>query len=179
MDYGGLNEMDIANKLVYLEQMKLPSFTMWKMGWWSNWCKSTFHLWMVSIVWYTPPILLFIHWTIWVWFQRSSFYWCPCTTIFATTLSAILKLWNLNYFNRKVKCFWRTSRHWISMLSPSKCVLNKYKALIVKMAKDSSTIDIAKPNCKLLCDVETFLGFTCVLPLLEAMQCLTKFAEGH
>jgi hypothetical protein len=65
------------------------------------------------------------------------------------------------------------------MLSPSKCVLNKYKALIVKMAKDSSTIDIAKPNCKLLCDVETFLGFTCVLPLLEAMQCLTKFAEGH
>lgn len=62
------------------------------------------------------------------------------------------------------------------MLSPSKWVLNKYKPLIVKMVKVNSTINITKPNYELLCDVETFLGLTCVLPLLEAMQCLTKFA---
>jgi hypothetical protein len=66
--------------------------------------------------------------------------------------------------------------HWISMLSPSKCVLNEYKPLIVKMAKDNSTINIAKPKYELLCDVEMFLGLACVLPLLEVVQCLTKFA---
>jgi hypothetical protein len=62
------------------------------------------------------------------------------------------------------------------MLSPSWCVLNEYKPLIVKMAEDSSTIDIAKPNYELLCDVEMFLGLACVLPLLEAVQC---FAQGR
>jgi len=46
------------------------------------------------------------------------------------------------------------------------------------MAKDSSTIDIAKPNYELFCDVEMSLGLACVLPLLEVVQCLTKFAQG-
>jgi hypothetical protein len=45
------------------------------------------------------------------------------------------------------------------------------------MAIDSIAIDIAKANYELLCDLETLLGLTCVLPLLEAMQALSKFAQ--
>jgi hypothetical protein len=37
------------------------------------------------------------------------------------------------------------------------------------MVEDSSTINIAKTNYKLLCDVETSLGVACVMALLEAM----------
>jgi hypothetical protein len=48
--------------------------------------------------------------------------------------------------------------------------------LIVKMVVNNSTINISRTNYKLLCDVETFLGVACVMPLLGAMQCLTKFA---
>jgi hypothetical protein len=47
------------------------------------------------------------------------------------------------------------------------------------MAKDNSTIAITKPNYELFCDVETFLGLACLLPLLEVVQCLTKFAKGR
>jgi hypothetical protein len=37
------------------------------------------------------------------------------------------------------------------------------------MVEDSSTINTAKTNYKLLCDVEAFLGVACVMALLEAM----------
>jgi hypothetical protein len=53
------------------------------------------------------------------------------------------------------------------MLSPSKHVLQKYKPLIVKMAKDSIIIVIAKVNYELLCNAKTLFDLTCVLPLLE------------
>jgi hypothetical protein len=62
------------------------------------------------------------------------------------------------------------------MLSPSKRILSEYKPLIVKMVEDNSTINTTRTNYKLFCDVEMFLRVTCVMPLLEAMQCLTKFA---
>lgn len=45
------------------------------------------------------------------------------------------------------------------------------------MAIDSTTIDIAEANYELLCDPHTLLGLACVLPLLEAMQALSKFAQ--
>jgi hypothetical protein len=46
------------------------------------------------------------------------------------------------------------------------------------MAIDSTTIvDIAKANYELLCDPHIFLGLACVLPLLETMQALSKFAQ--
>jgi hypothetical protein len=55
------------------------------------------------------------------------------------------------------------------MLLPSKYVLREYKLLIIKMAENSSTIDITRTNYKLLCDVEVFLGITSVMPLLEVV----------
>jgi hypothetical protein len=57
----------------------------------------------------------------------------------------------------------------ISMLSPSKWVLTKYKAMVVKMVIYSPTINVAKKNYELFCDVETLLGLACLLPLLEPM----------
>jgi hypothetical protein len=45
------------------------------------------------------------------------------------------------------------------------------------MAIDSIIIDIVEANYELLCDLETLLGLACVLPLLEAMQGLSKFVQ--
>jgi hypothetical protein len=45
------------------------------------------------------------------------------------------------------------------------------------MATKSATIDNTKLNYELLCDVKTLLGLACVLPLLEVMQRLFKFAQ--
>jgi hypothetical protein len=41
------------------------------------------------------------------------------------------------------------------MLSPSKRVLQEYKPLIMKMAKDFAIITIAKTNYELLCNVKS------------------------
>ncbi len=43
--------------------------------------------------------------------------------------------------------------HWISMLSPTWCVMVEYRILLMKMALDGPTNDKAKENFKLLCDV--------------------------
>jgi hypothetical protein len=59
--------------------------------------------------------------------------------------------------------------HWISILSPSKHILNEYEAFVVKMAIDSASGQITEANYELLCDVETLLGLACVIPLLEVV----------
>jgi hypothetical protein len=62
------------------------------------------------------------------------------------------------------------------MSSPLKRVLNEYQMLVVKMVEDNVSIAIVKANYELLYDVETLLGLVCVLPLLELVQGLFKFA---
>jgi hypothetical protein len=47
------------------------------------------------------------------------------------------------------------------------------------MAEDSATNLIAKVNYELLCDVDTSLGFSYVLPLLGTIARLSKFAQGQ
>jgi hypothetical protein len=64
------------------------------------------------------------------------------------------------------------------MLSPSKHFLQEYKPLIVNMAKDSTIITTTKTNYEFLCDAKTLLGLACVLPLLEVVHGLSKFAQG-
>jgi len=59
--------------------------------------------------------------------------------------------------------------HWISILLPSKQVLNEYKAFIMKMVVDSANVQIAKANYESLCDAETLLGLACTIPLLEVV----------
>jgi hypothetical protein len=64
------------------------------------------------------------------------------------------------------------------MLLPSKRVLNEYKALVVKMAKDKVTIDITKTNYELMCDLEMLLGIFCIIHLFELVHGLSKFAQS-
>lgn len=66
------------------------------------------------------------------------------------------------------------------MLSPMKQILQKYRSLVIHMMfDDHAFIAITKANLELLCDSETFMGLTCVLPLLEWMKNLYKFVQSH
>jgi hypothetical protein len=64
------------------------------------------------------------------------------------------------------------------MVSPSKKILSEYKALVVKMVKNSVSVDITETNCELMCDPETLLGLSCIIPLLELVQGLSKFTQS-
>jgi hypothetical protein len=62
------------------------------------------------------------------------------------------------------------------MLEPLKWVIIKYKTLIMKMLKDNVSVVQARFNLDLLCDLH-MLGLFCLLPLLEAINVLIKFAQ--
>ncbi len=44
----------------------------------------------------------------------------------------------------------------------------------MKMAKDVDN-ESTTANYELLCDIETVMGLTCLLPMLEALQGLNKY----
>jgi hypothetical protein len=62
------------------------------------------------------------------------------------------------------------------MLSPMKHVLCEYHPLLMKMALDSPTIALATSNLELFCDVEILLSLVCLVPMLEVVNLLVKFA---
>jgi hypothetical protein len=62
------------------------------------------------------------------------------------------------------------------MLNPTKRLMEKYKTLLVKMVLDSLTNQQAKQNYEHLCELQTLLGLACILPLLEFVHALIKFA---
>ena len=66
---------------------------------------------------------------------------------------------------------------WISCLEPVKRVMSEYKALVLKMQMDSSSLATAKGNLNLLCEIELFLGLACILSMLEALNYLIKFSQ--
>ncbi len=39
--------------------------------------------------------------------------------------------------------------------------------------------DFTKSNLELLCDIKVFLGLACIIPMLECVQSLSKFAQAH
>ncbi len=49
--------------------------------------------------------------------------------------------------------------------------------LLVKMTLDSPTIQQVKLNYENLCDLQVLLGLVCILPLLESIHALIKFAQ--
>jgi hypothetical protein len=55
------------------------------------------------------------------------------------------------------------------MLAFSKRLVFEYKYVIMKMSEDLPTNHVATTNYELLCDVETIMGLTCVLPMLEVV----------
>jgi hypothetical protein len=62
------------------------------------------------------------------------------------------------------------------MLALLKQVGKEYKPLIVKMATSSGFVETMKVNLMNLCDVDTILHLPCVLPMLEHVDALMKFA---
>jgi hypothetical protein len=58
---------------------------------------------------------------------------------------------------------------WISILASSKQMVKEYKTSVVKMNDDVVSNETINNNYELLYDVETIMGLTCVLPMLEAM----------
>jgi hypothetical protein len=66
---------------------------------------------------------------------------------------------------------------WISCLEPVKRLMSEYKALVLKMHLDSSSLATAKANLNLLSEIELLLGLACILPMLEALNYLIKFFQ--
>ncbi len=66
---------------------------------------------------------------------------------------------------------------WISMLNPLKCIMSKYKSLIMKMHLDSSKTKAAQNNLVLFGDLELILPLPCLLPMLEVMHIFINFAQ--
>jgi hypothetical protein len=62
-------------------------------------------------------------------------------------------------------------------LSPSKRLWQEYKTLNLNMVVDNGSVETTKVNYELLCDVETLLGFVCILFMLELVQGLSKFTQ--
>ncbi len=60
------------------------------------------------------------------------------------------------------------------MLAPNNRVLAEYKSLVVKMGDDMAKNASTQNNYELLCDCDIVLGLTCVLPMLEVVQSLSK-----
>ncbi len=59
----------------------------------------------------------------------------------------------------------------------AKRVFAKYCFLIVKMQAKFVKSEVALKNLNSLCDVEFILGLHCILPLLECVHMLIKFAQ--
>ncbi len=54
----------------------------------------------------------------------------------------------------------------------------KYNTLIMKMSNDNVSAAQARSNLDLICDLHMLLSLSYLLPLLEAMNVLIKFAQG-
>lgn len=63
------------------------------------------------------------------------------------------------------------------MLEPLKRISSEYKTLIVKFAQDAAKESAAKRNLLFLLDVATLLALPCILPMLECIHSLIKFAQ--
>jgi hypothetical protein len=64
------------------------------------------------------------------------------------------------------------------MVFPSKVILEEFKTLLIKMVQEFDTNDNAKVNYEFLCDADTVLGLNCVIPMLEVVQGLNKYAQN-
>ncbi len=65
------------------------------------------------------------------------------------------------------------------MLSSFKRALRKSKSLIVKMHTYAPKSKFAWENLDLLCDLELVFDLLCILPMLEVVHTLIKYARRH
>lgn len=64
------------------------------------------------------------------------------------------------------------------MLVHSKWVFGEYKTLMVKINNTNASKPNARTNYEVLCDVKIIVGLACMLPMLEVIQSLGKFAQN-
>lgn len=67
--------------------------------------------------------------------------------------------------------------YWISMFSPLKQLLGEYKSLVVKMYTDAPKNKPTQKNLDLRCHLELVLGLSYILPMLEVVHTLIKYAQ--
>jgi len=65
------------------------------------------------------------------------------------------------------------------MLNPTKRKMVKYKTLFMKMALDNPTNQQVMLNYEHLCDIHILFRLAYILPLLEFMHALIKFAQSR
>jgi len=65
---------------------------------------------------------------------------------------------------------------WTSMLSHAQWILIEYNIVVIHMFDEQAFHDTSKAGLELLFDVEVFLGPTCIIPMLDLVQGLSKFA---
>ncbi len=75
------------------------------------------------------------------------------------------------------KIFYNIEIRWISTINLVKWVLFEYCTLLMKMVLNATIIPSSQSNLSLLIDVETLLGLNAMMPLLEAICSLIKFAQ--
>ncbi len=65
------------------------------------------------------------------------------------------------------------------MLFPIKRMLVEYKSVVVKMNENLRMIKTTRPIFEFLCDAKVVLSFMCIMPMLEVVHDLIKFAQNH
>jgi hypothetical protein len=85
-------------------------------------------------------------------------------------LYILKRVWDICKFtkfleHKFLKIFHNVKAHWISIISPTKQILTKYKTLVIQMFQEQMSNQFAKANLKLLCN-EVLLGFACIIPML-------------
>ncbi len=63
------------------------------------------------------------------------------------------------------------------MLLPTKTVLSKYCALVLKMHYVGIVTQVAH-NLEFFCNLEVMLGLSCIMPMLERLNKLIKFSQS-
>jgi hypothetical protein len=67
--------------------------------------------------------------------------------------------------------------HWNNMLSLAKRTLSMYMPLVAKMAKDIPSLMVAWVNFEFRCDVNLLISLFSLIPMLEIIHALIKFAQ--
>lgn len=83
---------------------------------------------------------------------------------------------------KDLKILWNIMSKWISMISLSKVAFEEFKILIVKMDQkayyDALANEIIATNQKLLCDLDTIIALTNMIPKLQVVQGLKKYVQN-
>jgi hypothetical protein len=155
-----------------LVMMVIQSFKAFGLGWLLKQNSKLTHFSLVCTTWHIEPILLF-------WFWASYPWLCTLCAFFSHSQKKVLECVNLakTLETKSLKLLWNIKTRWVSLLNPLKCVLGKYKSRVVKMHTNAPKNKPTWDSLDLLCDLELVLGLPRILPMLEVVHTLIKYAQ--